>query len=145
MKEDEVKYTNEDLQLLKIFTVFGNVEVKDLVKDEKFNRIFVVVKKGDVGKAVGKNGWLVNSAKKVAGKDIIVVEYSDNLEEFVRGLLGNVSRAEIKQNEGQEGKVLILQVPQEEKGLVIGARGQNIEKIKLLTKRYFNVSRVLVT
>lgn len=145
MKESETKYTNEDLQLLKIFTVFGNVEVKDLIKDDKFNRIFVVVKKGDMGKAVGKNGWLVNSARKVAGKDVIVVEYSDNLEEFVMGLIGNVSKAEVKESEGQGGKVLILQVPQEEKGLVIGARGQNIEKIKLLTKKYFNVSRVLVS
>ncbi len=145
MKESETKYTNDDLQLLKVFTVFGNVEVMDLIKDEKFNRVFVVVKKGEMGKAVGKNGWLVNSARKIAGREVIVVEYNENLEDFVRGLLGNVSKAEVKENEGQGGKVLILQVPQDEKGLVIGAKGQNIEKIKLLTKKYFNVTRVMVT
>lgn len=130
---------------MKLFSTVSGVDPIDLIKDDKYNRIIIVVKKDDVGKAVGKEGSNVMYLKKTIKKDVVIVGYSEDLTEFVKGMIGNSTNVTIKEITSPNGlKTVIIQAPPDQKGLIFGAKGQNIEKIKLLLKRYFDVSQVKV-
>ncbi|MDP8023347.1 MAG: NusA-like transcription termination signal-binding factor [Nitrososphaeria archaeon] len=140
-----MKYTNDDINFMKLFSSVSGVFPMDVIKDDRFNRIIVVVKKDDIAKAIGKEGSNVTYIKKTMKKDVVIVGYTEDLTEFVKGLVGENVNLSVKESTSPNGgKTVILQVPQEQKGLVFGAKGQNIEKIKLLLKRYFDVSYVKV-
>ncbi|MGC8568487.1 MAG: NusA-like transcription termination signal-binding factor [Nitrososphaeria archaeon] len=142
---DEIKYTNEDLNLIKLFAQISGIVPKDLIRDDRYNRVIIVVKKDEVGKAVGKDGINVQYIRKTIKKDVVIVGYTDDIIEFVRGMLGDNVNATIREAYSPNGsKSIIIQVPQEQKGFVLGAKKQNIEKIKLLLKRYFGVENVRV-
>ncbi|MFP3224405.1 MAG: NusA-like transcription termination signal-binding factor [Nitrososphaeria archaeon] len=140
-----MKYTNEDINFMKLFSSVTGVFPMDVIRDDRFNRMIVVVKKDNVAKAIGKEGINVNYIKKTIRKDVVIVGYSDDLTEFVKGMVGENVNLSVKESSSPNGeKTVIIQVPQEQKGMVFGTKGQNIEKIKLLLKRYFNVSYVKV-
>ncbi|MFP3166030.1 MAG: NusA-like transcription termination signal-binding factor [Nitrososphaeria archaeon] len=140
-----MKYTNDDINFMKLFSSVSGIFPMDVIRDDKFNRIIVVVKKDDIAKAIGKEGSNVSYIKKTIRKDIVIVGYSDDLAEFVKGMVGENVNLSVKESSSPNGgKTVIIQVPQEQKGLVFGTKGQNIEKIKLLLKRYFDVSYVKV-
>ena len=141
----EIKYTIDDLNFMKLFQAVTGVYPRDIIHDDKFNRILIVVDKGNMGPSIGKNGQNITYIKKITGKDVVVVEYSDNINEFIRGLIGQNVNFNITETTNPNGtKTITISVNPESKGIVFGAKGQNIEKIKLLLKRYFNVSHVRV-
>ena len=52
---------------------------------------------------------------------------------------------EIKLTERQDGsKQALVVVDSKKKGLVVGKDGRNVDKARILTKRYFNIANVLV-
>lgn len=141
----DVKYTIEDLNFMKLFQAVSGIYPRDIVQDQKFNRTIIVVDKGSMGASIGKSGQNIIYIKKVTGKDVVVVEYSDNMQDFIRGLIGQNVSFNINESTNATGaKQITISVSPESKGLVFGIKGQNIEKIKLLLRRYFNVTQVKV-
>ncbi|MCL4344715.1 MAG: NusA-like transcription termination signal-binding factor [Nitrososphaerota archaeon] len=141
----DVKYTIEDLNFMKLFQAVSGIYPRDILQDQKFNRTIIVVDKGSMGASIGKSGQNIIYIKKVTGKDVVVVEYSDNMQDFIKGLIGQNVSFNISESTNSTGvKQVTISVSPESKGLVFGIKGQNIEKIKLLLKRYFNVAQVKV-
>ncbi|MGC8661478.1 MAG: NusA-like transcription termination signal-binding factor [Nitrososphaeria archaeon] len=141
----DVKYTIEDLNFMKLFQAVSGIYPRDIVQDQKFNRTIIVVDRGSMGASIGKSGQNIIYIKKVTGKDVVVVEYSDNMQDFIRGLIGQNVSFNINESTNSTGaKQITISVSPESKGLVFGIKGQNIEKIKLLLRRYFNVTQVKV-
>ncbi|MEM0097037.1 MAG: NusA-like transcription termination signal-binding factor [Conexivisphaerales archaeon] len=141
----DVKYTIEDLNFMKLFQAVSGIYPRDILQDQKFNRTIIVVDKGNMGASIGKSGQNIIYIKKVTGKDVVVVEYSDKMQDFIKGLIGQNVSFNISENINSTGaKQVTISVSPESKGLVFGIKGQNIEKIKLLLRRYFNVDQVKV-
>ncbi len=141
----DVKYTIEDLNFMKLFQAVSGVYPRDIIHDDKFNRIIIVVDKGNMGASIGKSGQNIIYIKKVTGKDVVVVEYNDDIRDFIKGLIGQNVNFNVTESTNSNGtKLITISVNPESKGVVFGVKGQNIEKIKLLLRRYFNVSQVKV-
>ncbi len=141
----DVKYTIEDLNFMKLFQAVSGIYPRDILQDQRFNRIIIVVDKGSMGASIGKNGQNIIYIKKVTSKDVVVVEYNDNMHDFIRGLIGQNVSFNISESTNTNGtKQVTISVNPESKGVVFGIKGQNIEKIKLLLRRYFNISQVKV-
>ena len=52
---------------------------------------------------------------------------------------------DVKINEKDDGtKIAIVVVDSKKKGVVVGREGRNAEKARLLVKRYFQISNVLI-
>jgi N utilization substance protein A len=52
---------------------------------------------------------------------------------------------DIRINERMDGtKNAIVVVDMKKKGIIVGKDGRNIDKARILTKRYFNISSVLI-
>ena len=141
----EIKLTSDELQLMSLFQSVTGATSRDCIIDEKLDRVIFVVSKGEMGLAIGKNGATIKTLQGVVGKKIELVEYSDDAAEFIRNMLGANLVLDVKINEKGDGTtVAVAVVDPKKKGVVVGREGRNAEKARLLAKRYFQISNVLI-
>ncbi|MFN4336007.1 MAG: NusA-like transcription termination signal-binding factor [Candidatus Nitrosocaldus sp.] len=141
-----IRLTSDELRLMSLFQSITTVTAKDCVIDEKMDRVIFVIGKGDMGLAIGRNGSTIRTLQGMIGKRIELVEYSDDLAEFVKNILGKevVLDVKIGNHSSNHGKVVTVIVDSRKKGMVVGREGRNVEKARLLTKRYFDVTNVII-
>jgi N utilization substance protein A len=122
----------EELRILTKSTAY------DCIIDDQFDRIIYVIKKGDMGIAIGKKGENIKKMQKVLGKRIEMVEEADNLDEFVYNILKPAEIAGIRKDE-TTGKYDIFVKKKSDLGIAIGKSGSNVEKARILCKRFFKL------
>ncbi|RLI86524.1 MAG: NusA-like transcription termination signal-binding factor [Archaeoglobales archaeon] len=136
-----VKLSEESIRCLTLFESLTGASVKDcIVQDDK---VIFVVKKGDMGLAIGKGGINVERARGIIGKKIEIIEHSEIPEEFIANIFKPI-RVSVKIVEKGNKRIAVVNVNPQFKGLVIGKGGKNINKAKELVKRHHNVDDVIV-
>jgi N utilization substance protein A len=107
----------------------------DCLLDERFDRIIYVIRPGDMGLAIGKKGENIKRMQKVLGKKIEMVEYSENPTEFMQNMFRPAVLSRVTEEE--DGKVNIIIGKKGDLGIAIGRGGANVEKARLLFRRFF--------
>ncbi len=108
-------------------------------------RVIFVVNKGQMGMAIGKGGSNIKQLQNVINKKIELVEHSENPTDFVKNIFNSNIIQEIRINDRMDGtKIALVVADAKKKGLVVGKDGRNVDKARLLAKRYFNITNVLV-
>jgi len=129
-------------------SLFQNVTgatARDCVEDEKQNRVIFVVNTGKMGLAIGKGGSHIRTLQNLVKKNVELVEYNEDPAKFLQNLLNNKLVTEVKINKRADGsKQAIVMVDPRKKGIVVGREGRNAEKARMLAKRYFEISSVLI-
>ncbi len=110
----------------------------DCFIDDQFNRVIYVIKKGDMGIAIGKHGDNIKKMQKVLGKRIEMVEEAPEPESFVTNILKPVDVRGLQKDE-QSGKHDIIIGKKSDLGIAIGKGGANVEKARILSKRFFGI------
>ena len=142
---EKIKLTSDELRLISLFQSITSANARDCVVDEKMERVIFIVNKGQMGLAIGKGGATIKQLQNVVGKKVELVEYSDDPSEFIRNILNTDMINEIRLNEKIDGtRQAIVIVDAKKKGVVVGREGRNAEKARLLAKRYFQISNVLI-
>ena len=62
-------------------------QVKDCIIDEEHDKVTFLVKKGDMGLAIGKRGSTIAKMQNKVDKSIEIIEHSDDPGEFIKNLL----------------------------------------------------------
>src|ERR687886_1815447 len=142
---EKIKLTSDELGLISLFQSITSAVARDCVVDEKMDRVIFIVNKGQMGLAIGKGGATIRQLQNVVGKKVELVEYSDDPSEFIRNILNSDMVNEIRINDKMDGtRQAIVIVDAKKKGVVVGREGRNAEKARLLAKRYFQISNVLI-
>ncbi|MFX1287923.1 MAG: NusA-like transcription termination signal-binding factor, partial [Promethearchaeota archaeon] len=111
--------------------------------------IIFLVKKEDVGKAIGKAGEHVKDLMNKLQKKIDVIPWSENLGQFIQFILNTTKNSiqlqniEIKESRNEK-KTVIISVRPQDRGKAIGKEGSMIRKIKDLVLRHFEVDNVII-
>ena len=143
---EKIKLTSDELRLISLFQSITGANARDCVVDDKMDRVIFIVNKGQMGLAIGKGGATIRQLQNVVGKKVELVEYSDDASEFIRNMLNTDMINEIRMNDRIDGtRQAIVIVDPKKKGVVVGREGRNAEKARLLAKRYFQISNVLIT
>jgi len=142
---EKIKLTPDEFRLISLFQTISSASARDCVVDDKMERVIFIVNKGQMGLAIGKGGATIKQLQNVVAKKVELVEYSDDASEFIRNILNSEMVNEIKINERSDGsKQAVVFVDPKRKGVVVGREGRNAEKARLLAKRYFQISNVLI-
>ena len=139
---EKIKLTSDELRLMSLFQNVTSATARDCIVDNKMDRVIFVVNKGQMGLAIGKGGTTIKQLQNVVTKKVELVEHSEEATEFISNILNSEMIQEIQMSERMDGtKQAIVVVDPKKKGVVVG---RNAEKARLLAKRYFQISNVLI-
>jgi N utilization substance protein A len=140
----EVKLTTEGIRYIALFESLTQAIARDCYVDDENDRVIFVVKKGDMGLAIGKNGNNINRVKRSVGKHVEIVEYSDEVDEFVANALQPVFVKKVQVVVKENRKLAYVEVMSKDRGIAIGKNGRNIQKAKLLAQRHHGLADVII-
>lgn len=142
---EKIKLTPDEFSYLSLFQTITTAVARDCVIDDKMERVIFVVNKGQMGMAIGKGGSNIKQLQNVITKKIELVEYSETPVNFIKNIFNSDMVQDVKISERVEGtKSAVVVVDMKKKGIIVGKEGRNVDKARILAKRYFNISNVLV-
>jgi N utilization substance protein A len=140
-----IKLTTDQMRLISLFQNVTGASARDCVEDEKQNRVIFVVNEGKMGLAIGKGGSHIRNLQNIIKKNVELVEYSDDPIAFLKNMLNSKLVTDVKLNKRLDGSTqAIVLVDPKKKGIVVGREGRNAEKARLLARRYFEITSVLI-
>jgi len=140
-----IKLTTDEMRLMSLFQSVTKVTARDCLDDQKYDRIIFVVNEGKMGLAIGKNGSNIKSLHNILKRNVELVEFFDDPSKFLKYVFNSKFVNEVKLTEKADGSSqAIVLVDASKKGLVVGREGRNAERARLLAKRYFDISTVLI-
>lgn len=143
---EKIKLTSDELRLMSLFQSITSVTARDCVVDDKMDRVIFIINKGQMGLAIGKGGTTIRQLQNVVTRKVELVEYSDDATDFVRNMLNPQMVNDVRITQRVDGsKQAVVLVDAKRKGVVVGKEGRNAEKARLLAKRYFQISNILIT
>jgi N utilization substance protein A len=153
MLRKNIKLDRNSMELISLFNNISGAIIKDCIiyesPENQSEIIIFLVKKEDVGKAIGKAGEHVKDLMEKLQKKIDVIPWSENLELFIQYVLNTsknsikVQNIEIKESKNQK-KTVIISVRPQDRGKAIGKEGSMIRKIKDLVLRHWEVDNVII-
>lgn len=142
---EKIKLTPEEFSYLSLFQTITTAVSRDCIIDDKMERVIFVVHKGQMGMAIGKGGTNIKQLQNAITKKIELVEYSDNPINFIKNIFNSNMVQDVRISERESGiKNAIVVVDMKKKGIVVGKDGRNVDKARMLAKRYFNINNVLI-
>jgi transcription termination/antitermination protein NusA len=142
---EKIKLTSDELRLMSLFQNITGAVARDCIVDDKMDRVIFIVNKGQMGLAIGKGGSTIKQLQNVVSRKVELVEYSDDPIEFLRNVLNSEMINEIKISDRLDGsKQAVVVVDSRKKGVVVGKEGRNAEKARLLARRYFQITNVMI-
>jgi N utilization substance protein A len=132
----------DSLRYMNLFETVTQVAARDCIEAE--DKIVFIVGRGQLGKAIGKEGKNINQIKKLLNKDIHLIEHSDNPEEFIRNVFSyyDVKKVEIE-NRGTIVHATVTVDPRN-KAKAIGKEGKNLRISRDIIARHHEVQSVSI-
>jgi len=140
----EVKLSTEGIRYIALFENLTGATAKDCVIDEENDRVIFVVKKGEMGLAIGKGGSSINGVKKAIGKHVEIVEHSEDVNEFIRNVLHPVPVKNVNVVSKKDKRLAFVEISPKDKGFAIGRDGRNIQKAKMLAQRHHGICDIVI-
>lgn len=140
----KLKLDTNGIRYIALFEQTTGVSPIDCIIDESLKKVIFIVKSEDMGAAIGRHGEHVNRVRTTINKQIEIIEYSENPQEFIKNLLQPVSAKKINIIEKDDKHIAYIEIHAREKGLAIGRDGQNIEKLKSIVKRHHEIDNVII-
>ncbi len=135
----------DDMAMIARFEQITGASAIDIIRDDEGERIIVVVRAKQLGKAIGRGGVNVKAASDAFGRAVDVVEMAETVEEFVKSALAPARVEAVKIIEHRDGnKVASVTVKNEDRGIAIGREGRNVARARILVKRHFDLDNVVI-
>jgi len=135
----KIKFDVNIMKSISIFESLTHASVKDCI--EKDNKLLFIVKKGDIGKAIGKQGINIKKLEGMFKKGVRVIEHEDDILSFVRNVFYPNKAENITE---EEGVVTITPVDSTTRGYMIGRGATNLRAAEDIVKRYFDIKEIRV-
>lgn len=131
-----------DVELIKTINLFEKV-TKARVKDALYMKelLTFIVFEGDMFKALGKNLENLKRMESMLKRKIKIVEFNSDMIKFITNLLYPYKVDSIS----VEGKIVTIKDEDTKtKGLIIGAKAQNLRQYESIVKKYFDIEEIKV-
>ena len=140
-----IKFGANEIRFIALFENMTGAMVKDCIIDDDNNKVTFVVKKGDMGLAIGKRGSTVSKVQKAVGRGVEIIELDDDPVQFIRNILSPAELKTVKVSTRKSGeKIATVTTDNTNKRIAIGKNGINIERAKLLANRLHNIDNIIL-
>jgi transcription termination/antitermination protein NusA len=138
----EVSFDTETLGYIRLFEERTGARVKDCFEAE--DKLVILVQPGEVHKAVGPGGVLVDRLKGMLKKEIQVVEWSDEPETLVKNIFYWYSPKQVDFGPKGNGRHATVTVDPAWKARAIGKAGKNLKVARAILLRHSDIVSVSV-
>jgi N utilization substance protein A len=135
---NKIKY---DINLMKYMQLFENLtraRLKDCISREY---LIFIVEENEIGRAIGKKGSNVHRIEGLLNRKIKIVEFNPDVRRFIANFIMPLQAKEIR----EENNIITIVGPDTKtKGLLIGRERKNLDNLKNIVKRYFDIEDIKV-
>ena len=140
-----IKFGANEIRFIALFENMTGAMVKDCIIDDDNNKVTFVVKKGDMGLAIGKRGSTVSKVQKAVDRGVEIIELDDDPVQFIKNILSPAELKTVKVTTRKSGeKIATVTTDNTNKRIAIGKNGINIERAKLLANRLHNIDNIIL-
>jgi len=98
-----------------------------------------------MGAAIGPGGAHVQAVEESIGRDVELVEDADTPTAFVESTLAPAAVRHVTLSEQGGETVAYVEVPEDDRGVAIGAEGKHIEAARTLADRHYDIDDIQLT
>ncbi|HEV2167118.1 MAG TPA: NusA-like transcription termination signal-binding factor [Thermoplasmata archaeon] len=138
----ELTFDTETLGYIRLFEERTGARVKDCFEAE--DKLVYLVQPGEIHKAVGPGGVVVDRFKGMLKKEIQVIEYSDVEETLVRNIFFPFSPRSVEIAPKGKGRHATVTVDPAWKARAIGKAGKNLKIARAVLLRHTSVDSISV-
>ncbi len=138
----EITLDTESLGYIRLFEERTGARVKDCLAAE--DKLVFLVMPGEVHKAVGPGGVLVDRLKGMLKKEIQVVEWSDDPETLAKNIFYWYSPKKVDLVPKGKGRHATVTVDPAWKARAIGKAGKNLKVARAILLRHTDIQSVSV-
>jgi len=132
--ERQVFDTNA-LQTIAAFEKLTHVSVRDFYDHN--DRLIFIIETGGLLQALGKAGANVKLLSEKLQRRLKVAEYNPDVRLFIRNLIHPLRVAKMEPDTPEPGIITLKDDDTKTKGLIIGAKAQNLRFYERVVQKYF--------
>ena len=138
-----LRLDTESIRYIALFESLTGARVKDCIVDD--DTVVFVIKSGDMGLAIGRGGMNIRNVRNLINKRIKVFEYSEDPKKFIANMLYPIAPKEVNIINSRGKRIAIIRLwNSQERAMVIGKNGKNINLIKRILQRHHDIDEVLI-
>ena len=132
-----------DMDMIKIINLFEQV-THARVKEAFYMKevLTFIIFEGDKFKALGKNLSNLHKMEQMLQKKVKIVEFDSDIAKFITNLIYPYRVESVVLN---DKVVTITDSDNKTKGLIIGAKAQNLRMYESVVKKYFDIEEIKVS
>jgi len=138
----EIKLGEDELWCMSTFHRLTGVVAKDCMVTE--GSVVFIVPEESMGLAIGRKGSRIRQARRLFGKDVMVVGYSQDPVKFIRNLMYPIRAIGVDIQNRKDKKVARVSVGSRDRAAAIGPRGKNISRVKEIARRHHDIDDVII-
>ena len=131
-----MKLGMEELEYMNVIEKMTKARVKDCVVND--GELIVVIREGDMGLAIGRNGENAEKVRQAIGRKISFIEFSEDKEKFIRKLFAPAVLETVE----MEGETATIKAKESQR--LIGKGGKRKKRAEVLLERHFGIKNVIV-
>lgn len=138
----KIRLGSDEIKYMTLFESLTGATVLDCVVED--NALGFLVKKGDMGRAIGKKGSNIEKVRATVGKSIIVVESDENKREFLKKMFDPVKIRKLHFKDNGSGNNVVIEVRKHDRRKVIGSEGARIKIAMQFARRHHLIDDISV-
>lgn len=139
----EITLSNEAMQYINTASSLIKIDILDcMITDDK---LIFIVKKGQLGAAIGIKARNLERLRSLFKKNIKFVEFDDDKERFIVNLCKPYKVNNVVLEGTEDSTIAKIEVEVSDKSKIIGKAGRNIDLIRKLAHRHHSIKDVQVT
>lgn len=138
----EIAFDTETLGYIRLFEERTGARVKDCLEAE--DKLVFLVYPGEIHKAVGPSGAVVDRLKEMLKKEIQVIEYSDEPEQLAKNIFYAYEVQSVALAPKGKGRHASITVDPAWKARAIGKGGKNLKIARAILVRHSDIHSVSV-
>jgi len=138
----DILISNESMQYINMATKILKIDILDCIVTD--DRLIFIVKKGNLGIAIGIKGKNLEKLRSLFKKNIKFVELDDNKERFIQNLCKPYKINNISIEGSGDSTIVKIEASTSDKSKLIGKGGSNIDIIRRLAHRHHSIKDVQI-
>lgn len=135
-----IKLNTECIRYIALFESLTGATVNDCLIDPDSNKVTFIVKEGQAGLAIGKNGANIQNIEGVINRKVEVLEFSSDPLKFLSNIFRPIPIETYISEKSDGSKTVHLQAPKNR--VLVRAK---LKRAKSILQKYFKINDIVFT